>query len=272
MYVTTRRKDVDGRVRAPAVAGTFYPRNALELRSAVHGYVASARCGNASLPKAIISPHAGYMYSGPIAGSAFCTLSPLRGHVRRVVLMGPAHRVAFAGLALPEAQAFATPLGLLHVDEEGRAVLRALPQVLESDRAHAGEHSIEVQLPFVQEVLGEVTIVPIAVGDATDVQAAEALERAWGGPETCIVVSSDLSHYFPYWTARGLDSETARAIEGLSPEDISHEHACGGIGVRALLLVARARGLHATTLDLRSSGDTAGTRERVVGYGAFCLA
>jgi len=185
-------------VRAPAVAGSFYPRDALELESAVRGYVAGARTTTSSPPKAVIAPHAGYVYSGPVAGSAFSPLASQRGRIARVVVMGPAHRVAFAGLALPEADAFATPLGLLRVDDAARTALLELPQVLASDRAHAGEHSLEVELPFVQEVLGDVSIVPIVVGDATDTDAADALERVWGGPETCIVVSSDLSHYYTY--------------------------------------------------------------------------
>jgi AmmeMemoRadiSam system protein B len=258
-----------GEVRVPAVAGSFYPREPLELRSGVHRYVAESRGGAATPPKAVIAPHAGYVYSGPIAGSAFSPLASLRGRVTRVVLMGPAHRVAFAGLAVPETEAFATPLGLMRVDDEARAALLALPDILASDRAHAGEHSLEVELPFVQEVLGEVSIVPIVVGDATDAEAAEALDRVWGGPETCVVVSSDLSHYYSYSRAQRLDRATARAIEQLSPEDIGEEQACGRVGVRALLLVARARSLRATTLDLRNSGDTAGTRGEVVGYGAF---
>jgi len=261
-----------GEARAPAVAGSFYPRDPLELQSGVRGYVAVAPAATAPSPKAVIAPHAGYIYSGPVAGSAFSRLAPLRGQVARVVLMGPAHRVAFAGVALPQAEAFATPLGLMRVDGEARAALLELPQVLASDRAHAGEHSLEVELPFLQVVLGAVPIVPIVVGDATDAEAAEVLERVWGGPETSIVVSSDLSHYYPYETARRLDHETARAVERLSPEDIGEDQACGRVGVRALLLVARAHGLRATTLDLRNSGDTAGTRDRVVGYGAFSFA
>lgn len=208
----------------------------------------------------------------PIAGSAFAALESMRGKVSRVVLMGPAHRVAFTGLALPKAEAFATPLGLLRVDAEAGTALSGLARILSSDRAHADEHSLEVELPFVQEVLGDVSIVPIAVGDASDTEAAEALERLWGGPETCIVISSDLSHYYPYATAKRLDQETARAIEGLSPQGVGEDQACGYIGVQGMLLVARARGLKATRLDLRNSGDTAGTRDRVVGYGAFSFA
>lgn len=261
-----------GEVRAPAVAGSFYPRDAVELREAVRGYVAGARVATTSLPKAIIAPHAGYIYSGPIAGSAFSPLGSLRGRVTRVVVIGPAHRVAFAGLALPEAEAFATPLGLMNVDGGARAALLSLPRVLASDRPHAGEHCIEVELPFIHEVLGDVAIVPIVVGNATEAETAKVLERVWGGPETCVVVSSDLSHYHPYATAERLDRKTADAIEQLSPERIGEEQACGRTGLRAVLRVARARGLRAMTLDLRNSGDTAGTRESVVGYGAFCFA
>jgi AmmeMemoRadiSam system protein B len=269
MYVSTQRGAVDGRVRAPAVAGSFYPSDALELRAEVRRHVAEGHAAGAAPPKAVIAPHAGYLYSGPVAGSAFLALAPLRGRVERVVLMGPAHRFAFAGLALPRADAFATPLGVTRVDGEAGVTLMALPRVLVSDDAHDGEHSLEVELPFVQEVLGEVTVVPIVVGDARDTDAARALECLWGGPETCIVVSSDLSHYYPYATAKRLDRMTALAIEQLSPQDIGEEQACGRIGVQALLRVARARGLRATTLDLRNSGDTMGTRGRVVGYGAF---
>jgi AmmeMemoRadiSam system protein B len=259
-------------VRAPAVAGSFYPRNPAQLRAAVRGYVAEAHAGAGPSPRAVIAPHAGYAYSGPVAGSAFAPLAAWRGRVSRVVLLGPSHQVAFEGLAVPQAAAFETPLGLLHVDEDARTALLALPQVVASDRAHAAEHSVEVELPFVQEVLGDVAIVPLVAGDASDTQAAEALECLWGDPGTCVVVSSDLSHYYPYETARRLDSATARAIEHLAPEDIGDEHACGRVGVRALLLVARRHGLRPTTLDLRNSGDTARTRDRVVGYGAFAFA
>jgi AmmeMemoRadiSam system protein B len=261
-------------VRSPAVAGTFYPRGAPELRQAVRDYVAAAlsRATVSPPPKAVIAPHAGYVYSGPVAGSAFALLAPLRGRITRVVLVGPAHRAYFPGLALPQAKAFATPLGLVRVDTEAAAgLLAGSPGVIASDDAHAGEHSLEVELPFVQEVLGDVAVVPIAIGDATDVETAEALDRLWGGPETCVVVSSDLSHYLPYATAKHLDEQTARAIEELRPEDIGEDQACGCVGVRALLRVARERGLRATRCDLRNSGDTAGPRDGVVGYGAFAL-
>jgi AmmeMemoRadiSam system protein B len=259
-----------GEVRAPSVAGVFYPRDAVELRAAVKSYVAAAHPA-ALAAKAVIAPHAGYVYSGPIAGSAYAALAPLRGRVTRVVLVGPAHRVAVPGMAVPEAEAFETPLGLVPVDADAKAALLALPYVRASDGAHEGEHSLEVQLPFLQEVLGQVSVAPVVVGDAGDAEVAEALDRVWGGPETRIVVSSDLSHYHHRAAAVLLDRATARAVEGLSPWDVDDERACGCVAVRALLLVARARGLHATTLDLRNSGDTAGTNDRVVGYGAFAF-
>lgn len=261
-------------VRAPAVAGTFYPGDAAELREVVRGYVAAAQehAPPSPPPKAIIAPHAGYAYSGAVAGSAFATLAPLRGRITRVVLVGPAHRAYFEGMAVPQAEAFATPLGLVRVDARAAEELRGTsPRLIASDRAHAGEHSLEVELPFVQVVLGDVPAVPILVGDATDVETAQALERLWGGPETCVVVSSDLSHYHPYAIARRIDEQTARAIEELRPDGVGDDQACGGIGVRALLRVARERRLAVTTCDLRSSGDTAGSRDSVVGYGAFAL-
>lgn len=262
-----------GETRAPAVAGVFYPSDAVELRDAVRGYVAAAGPRASTVaPKAVIAPHAGYVYSGPIAGAAFAALAPLRGRVRRVVLVGPAHRVAFAGMAVPEADAFETPLGPVRVDVEARSALLALPSVRASDRPHEGEHCLEVELPFLQEVLGDVAVLPVVVGDASDLEVAEALGRVWGGPETCVVVSSDLSHYLPRAEAGRRDRATARAIERLSPGDVDDDDACGCVAVRGLLLAARERGLRATTLDLRSSGDTAGSSDRVVGYGAFALA
>ena len=258
-------------VRAPAVAGTFYPADAAELRRDVLRRLARADV-RTNPPKAIVAPHSRYADSGAVAASAFASVAPLRGRVSRVVLIGPAHRSSFRGVALPEASAFATPLGLLHVDEQARRSLRSLPQVIASDRAHAGEHTLEVQLPFVQEVLGpDVHIVPLLVGNATDYDVAGALTRVWGGPETLVVVSSDLSHYLSYEEARAVDGATASAIERLLPDELGPDSACGRASMRALLLCARAHGLRAETLDLRSSGDTAGVRDEVVGYGAFAL-
>jgi AmmeMemoRadiSam system protein B len=221
-----------------------------------------------TVPKAIIAPHAGYIYSGPIAASVYTLLAPARDRVNRVVLLGPTHRVAVRGLALPGAEAFATPLGVVEIDRAAVDALRGLPQVVESPQAHALEHSLEVHLPFLQTVLGGFTLLPLAVGQATPQEVADVLERLWGGPETLIVVSSDLSHYLPYRNAQAVDRTTAQAILALST-DISHEQACGATPVTGLGLAARRRGLRPELLDLRNSGDTAGDHDRVVGYGSF---
>jgi AmmeMemoRadiSam system protein B len=242
----------------------------------VHEYLAAAACPSEALPKAVIVPHAGYVYSGPVAAAAYVRLRPGRGVVRRVVLLGPSHHVPFRGLAVPATEAFATPLGEVPVDRQAVERILALPSVREFDGAHADEHSLEVQLPFLQEVLeeqpGDFALVPIAAGSAPPEEVASVIEALWDGAETLFVVSSDLSHYHDYETARRLDAATCRAIEAMRPEDIGEEDACGRVPVRGLLLAARRHGLRARTLDLRNSGDTAGPRDRVVGYGAWALA
>lgn len=257
-------------VRTPAVAGLFYPANSRELRAMVSRFLADAPRVDPA-PKAIIAPHAGYVYSGSIAASAYARLASARGTIRRVVLLGPAHRVGFRGLALSSAESFLTPLGTVAVDQEAIALIRALPQVHVLDQAHAQEHSLEVHLPFLQEALGSFSLVPLVVGDAEPEEVAEVLERLWGGRETLVVISSDLSHYHDYVTAQAMDRATSRAIENLRPEDIGYDDACGRNPVRGLLLVARRHGLHAKTIDLRNSGDTAGARDQVVGYGAYVV-
>ena len=226
---------------------------------------------NSVWPKAIIVPHAGYMYSGRVAANAFVLLVPSRGIVQRVVLLGPSHHLPFDGLALPSNTAFETPLGCVPIDESARSLLLSLPFAHVLDDAHHWEHSLEVQLPFLQEVLGAFEVLPIAVGRATPAQVAEALETLWGGDETLIVVSSDLSHYHDYGTAKRMDEATAGAIETFDSERLTHEDACGHIGVQGLLGAARRHSLVASTLDLRSSGDTAGGRDEVVGYGAWAF-
>lgn len=261
-------------VRHPAVAGLFYPAEPERLRAVLGEYLraaASSSEGGGPVPKAIIAPHAGYIYSGPVAGTAYARLRPLRGRVTRVVLLGPAHRVWFRGLALPQADRFLTPLGEIALDQEGVARITELPQVRVLEAAHAQEHSLEVQLPFLQEVLGDFRLVPLAVGEATAQEVGEVIERLWDGPQTLVVVSSDLSHYHDYDTARQRDEATSRAIEQLRYEDLDGESACGYVPVSGLLYVARRRGLRARTLDLRNSGDTAGPRDRVVGYGAYAF-
>jgi AmmeMemoRadiSam system protein B len=258
-------------VRRPAVAGAFYPGEARVLKAEVESYLASARVEEGpGSPKAIIAPHAGYIYSGPIAASAYARLATLRGRVRRVVLMGPAHRVFVRGAAVPSARAFASPLGEVFLDAEAIAALRALPFVEQSDRAHALEHSLEVHLPFLQAVLGDFRLVPIVVGDAGPGEVAAILEAVWGGDETLVVVSSDLSHYLPYEAARARDRNTVEAILRLEAR-LDPDEACGAAPINGLLEVARRRGLRPELVDLRNSGDTAGDRDRVVGYGAFAF-
>lgn len=256
-------------VRPAAVAGSFYPANPRVLDDELDHFLHEARESTGPVPKAVIVPHAGYIYSGPIAAAAYRRIAAGRGRIRRVVLLGPAHRVPVRGLALPGVDFFATPLGTVAIDQEAQAALRGLPQVVESVPAHAWEHSLEVQLPFLQKVLGEFTLVPLVVGDATAEEVAEVLERLWGGPETLIVVSSDLSHYLPYDLARRIDRQTVERI--LDFRSVSHDEACGGTPVNGLLLAARRHGLKPKLLDLRNSGDTAGDPDHVVGYAALAF-
>lgn len=258
-------------IRPAAVAGTFYPGTSSTLTRDIDMLLRDAkRPEMPALPKAVIVPHAGYIYSGPIAATAYAALAPLRDIVRRVVLLGPVHRVPVRGLALPGATAFATPMGTVQVDEEAIALLTSLGQIQESAPAHAWEHSLEVQLPFLQTVLSEFKLVPLAVGDATAEEVAEVLDRLWGGPETLIVVSSDLSHYLPYDTARRVDQATVQSVLGLNTLH-SHDQACGATPINGLVVAAKRHHLVPHLLDLRNSGDTAGDKDHVVGYAAFAF-
>lgn len=257
-------------VRAPAVAGLFYPGDSAALSRSVEQLLERAPAATGPVPKALIAPHAGYIYSGPIAASAYALLAPARGVIKRVVLLGPTHRVAVRGLALPDVDRFMTPLGPVRIDTAAREALLHLPHVVVSDAAHALEHSIEVHLPFLQTVLDDFELVPLAVGDADATEVAAVLDALWGGPETLIVVSSDLSHYLSYRDAQTADQATADAILALR-SDIDHEHACGATPVCGLALSARGRHLKPQLLDLRNSGDTAGDKARVVGYAAFAF-
>jgi len=259
-------------VRPAAVAGLFYPEASETLAADVRAYLdAAARLAEgAPCPKAVIVPHAGYVYSGPVAASAYTRVALGRDTIRRVVLLGPSHHVPIRGLAVPSAQAFVTPLGAIAVDRDAVAAARALHAVHESDAAHAMEHALEVQLPFLQAVLREFTIVPFAVGDATPREVADVIDALWGGAETLIVISSDLSHYHGYADARSLDRVTADLVLALSAT-LGHAQACGATPVNGLLLSARDHALRPELLDLRNSGDTAGDRSRVVGYGSFAF-
>ncbi|HEY6241018.1 MAG TPA: AmmeMemoRadiSam system protein B [Burkholderiales bacterium] len=262
----------DPNVRPPAVASLFYSGDARALASEVTAYLDQTEEAPLApgFPKAVIVPHAGYVYSGPVAASAYDLLRPARGIVKRVVILGPCHRVPVRGLALPAAKAFDTPLGRIPLDEKALASIRGLPQVVESAATHAEEHALEVQLPFLQQVLGEFSLVPLVVGDVSPEKVAEVLERLWGGAETLIVISSDLSHYHSYEVAREIDDATVRTILGLN-DGISHEQACGATPVAGALIAARRKGLAPKLLDCRNSGDTAGGKDRVVGYASFAL-
>jgi AmmeMemoRadiSam system protein B len=261
------------RARPAAVAGAFYPADSGQLAASVDGYLVDALerrvARRERRPKALIAPHAGYVYSGPVAASAYAELLDFRDEIERVVLLGPCHRVVVRGLVVPAADVFLTPLGPVPLDRAAIARLLELPQVSALDAAHAEEHSLEVHLPFLQRVLGDFRLVPLAVGDAECSEVAQVLEHVWGGDETLIVVSSDLSHYQDYETARCMDEATSRAIVALDAGGLGEESACGRVPVRGLLAEARRRGLRGRLLDLRSSGDTAGPRDRVVGYGSY---
>lgn len=254
--------------RPPAVAGAFYPGDPATLSATVDQLLAEAEPFSGGQPKALIVPHAGYIYSGATAATAYATLAPWAKHIHRVILLGPTHRVAVDGIALPEAEAFATPLGSIRLDAQAIAAIADLPQIVFSDHVHAFEHSLEVHLPFLQRVLEHFTLVPLAVGHATPEAVGEVLDKLWDGPETLIVVSSDLSHFLGYATAQQVDAETCRHIMQLDTH-IHPEQACGAYPINGLLLAAGRRGLKPTLLGLCNSGDTAGDRNRVVGYAAF---
>lgn len=263
------------KIRPAAVAGRFYPGSPLELEEQVLAFLAeaAARMPSTTLaPKAVIAPHAGYVYSGPIAASAYARLALDRASITRIVLLGPSHHVGFHGLAVPGATHFATPLGKVRVDTEAIDLVAHLAQVGVLEAAHSREHSLEVHLPFIQVALGDVAVVPFAVGDATAEEVAEVIDALWGGDETRIVVSSDLSHYHGFAIAKELDADTSRAIELLRPDLIGSDRACGRTPIAGLLTVARRRGLKVRTVDLRNSGETAGPRDQVVGYGAYVVA
>jgi hypothetical protein len=258
-------------LRQPVMAGLFYPADPARLREMVQGLLREAPAEGAP-PKAIIVPHAGYVYSGSVAARGFARLGLGRARIRRVVLLGPCHRVAFRGLAVSGAAAFASPLGAIPVDLEAVERVLALDCVRRNDSAHEREHSLEVQLPFLQETLEDFKLVPIVAGETDPSEVAAVLDRLWGGEETAIVVSSDLSHYQNYGLAQRIDQATADAIVALRQDAIDGDAACGALPVRGLLVAALRHGLAGRALDVCNSGDTAGDRDRVVGYGAFDFA
>jgi AmmeMemoRadiSam system protein B len=256
-------------IRQPAVAGTFYPAEPRELAGSVRALLQAASVPDHT-PKALIVPHAGYIYSGPIAATAYNSLIKAHATIRRVVLLGPVHRVPVRGLATPDVDAFTTPLGTIPIDREAIASLHGMRHVVTSAAAHAWEHSLEVQLPFLQTVLGEFSLVPLAVGDATPGEVAAVLETLWGGPETLILISSDLSHFLSYRNAQAIDRDTVDGILGFD-HSLSHEQACGCMPINGLLVAAQHHHLRPQLLDLCNSGDTAGDKSRVVGYAAIAF-
>jgi AmmeMemoRadiSam system protein B len=257
-------------IRQPAVAGTFYPANPQQLKNQLDSYLKAANSG-AKVPKAMIVPHAGYIYSGEIAASAYARLKTDADTIKRVVLVGPSHRVGFKGLAVSRAEFFSTPLGDIPLDTAAIETLLKFPFVGYRDDAHHLEHSLEVQLPFLQTVLTEFKLIPLVTGQATAEQVEQVLELFYDSPETLIVISSDLSHYHDYTTAQRLDQETSRHIENLQYQELDPESACGRVGVSGLLALAQKKSLHIKTIDLRNSGDTAGDKKQVVGYGAYII-
>ncbi len=257
-------------IRQPAVAGSFYPADPKQLTAMIGRFLQEVKPVTKA-PKAIIAPHAGYIYSGPVAASAYARLQAPHDCISRVVLIGPSHRVAFDGLAVSHADGFATPLGNIELDRTSRDKLLDLPFVGYLDQAHELEHSLEVQLPFLQQVLGDFLLLPIVAGDATADQVCQVLEKVWDGPETLIVISSDLSHYHDYSTAQQLDRKTTDHIQALQYEELDYESACGRVPVGGLLAYARKHQLRVKNVDLRNSGDTAGDKFRVVGYGAYVI-
>ncbi|SNX58851.1 hypothetical protein SAMN06296273_0316 [Nitrosomonas ureae] len=256
-------------IRSPAVAGLFYPADEHQLRQDVQFLLEKADRHDLK-SKALIVPHAGYQYSGAIAAAAYASLRVAAANIKRVVLLGPAHRVAMQGLALPGVDVFTTPLGGVNVDTDLVNAIAHLPQVSISRAAHALEHSLEVQLPFLQSVLNEFTLLPLAIGMASAEEVAEVLDYLWGGEETLIVISSDLSHFLPYATAQHIDNQTVQFILQLQ-QPIASDHACGSIAINGLIIAAQKHGLIPHLLDLRNSGDTAGTRDQVVGYAAIAF-
>ncbi len=259
-------------IRPPAVAGTFYPAEPDALRRQLGLFLSeAANTPSPALPKAIIGPHAGYAYSGAVAARAYARLATARGRISRVVLIGPSHYVAFQGMAVDTAEAWATPTGTVPLDTDAIARLRQLPMVGELNAAYQREHALEVHVPFLQHVLGEFRLVPIVAGDAPPEAVAAVFDALWGGPETLIVVSTDLSHYLDHAACQHTDQRTAEAIERFDIDAFGSSDACGQVPTRGLLLAARRRGMAIERLDLRNSGDTAGPRDRVVGYGAWAL-
>jgi hypothetical protein len=258
-------------IRPPAVAGFFYPGDRAELSEMVSELIAGVSVNALPrAPKAYIVPHAGYIYSGSTAAVAYAMAAQQRASLRRIIVIGPSHRVYLEGAAVPNVQAFATPLGEIPIDQELKRSVLDVPGVIESDHPHRLEHSLEVQLPFLQLAFGDFTLVPIVVGSASAQQVAAMLDAVWGDTDTLVLASSDLSHYHSYRAAQNIDAQTSAAILNRQP-NLTGEQACGAVAINGLLQCARERDLKVTELARCNSGDTAGDKDRVVGYGAYAL-
>ncbi len=259
------------RIRPAAVAGLFYPDSPSELKASIQNYLQQAPEPQDTPPLAIIAPHAGYIYSGPIAASAYKQILPVADKIKQVVLLGPSHRVPLRGIATPDADYFETPLGTIKINTQLCQQFESLPFVTPSYEAHQQEHSLEVQLPFLQSILHDFQLIPLVVGECPAEAVAELLETVWNRDDTLVVISTDLSHYNHYEIAQKIDRQTSTAIEQLHPEQIHYDNACGRNPLNGLLTLAIKKNLSINTLDLRNSGDTAGSKDRVVGYGAYAV-
>jgi len=256
-------------IKQPCVDGYFYPGNPEILSKTIHNLITSAKSFELPPPKAIIAPHAGYTYSGAIAATIYKTLLPNKDLIKRVVVVGPAHKLSFRGIATTNCDYFSTPLGNLAIDLAAIASILSMPTVQVLEHAFDMEHCLEVQLPFLQTVLKDFKLIPFVIGNAQPQDVANLLLRLWGGRETLIVISSDLSHYYDYNTAQEFDKAASKAITSLAPNDLQDHQACGQLPIKGLLLAAAELKLQAQILDLRNSGDTSGNKDRVVGYGAY---
>ena len=271
MEIIEPRADSKMTIREAAVSGMFYPDDPMTLQTMVNTLLKNTSIQSKKF-HAFIVPHAGYIYSGETAAHAYKQLESIKDKVKRVVILGPAHRVSLSGIAVSSADFFETPLGAIPLDKIAIKNLQRFPQIKVFDQAHAQEHSLEVHLPFLQTVLNDFSLLPLVVGDTDAESVAEVLEFFWRDStdfSTVFIISSDLSHFHEYNEAKRIDRQTANAIMNLKPENISYEQACGRMPVNGLLTLAKKHHLKPTLLDIKNSGDTAGDRYRVVGYGAF---
>lgn len=257
------------KIRKEAVAGTFYPEGTIELETLITTLLHEKDLPDIPPPKAIIVPHAGYVFSGSIAASAYRKIKSFSSLIKKVVILGPSHRVSFNGIALSSDEQWATPLGNVEVDQETCCELKTIDFINYNDAAHKEEHSIEVQLPFLQKTLNDFTIIPLLSCQTSLKEAVYTLEKVWGDEETLIIISSDLSHFLNYDDCRKKDHETVNAIENFDYDKLKNDDACGLIPISALLAVAKQKKMKMETLDVRCSGDTAGRRDSVVGYASF---